>query len=67
MKNGERAFVVVFGLFLLGIGIYAVLLAQTSPAWRYIDGRVLLALGSNAVYGGLTGRRPWISKIGPLP
>ena len=49
MKNGERAFVVVFGLFLLGIGIYAVLLAQTSPAWRYIGGGVLLALGSNAV------------------
>ena len=67
MKNGERAFVVVFGLFLLGIGIYAVLLAQTSPAWRYIGGGVLLALGSNAVYGGLTGKRPWISKIGPLP
>ena len=67
MKNGERAFVVVFGLFLLGIGIYAVLLAQTSPAWRYIGGGVLLALGSNAVYGGLTGRRPWISKIAPLP
>nr|CAS02842.1 putative integron gene cassette protein [uncultured bacterium] len=52
---------------LLGIGIYAVLLAQTSPAWRYIGGGVLLALGSNAVYGGLTGKRPWISKIGPLP
>ena len=67
MKNGERAFVIVFGLFLLGIGIYAVLLAEISPAWRYIGGGVLIALGSNAVYGGLTGKRTWISRIGPLP
>ncbi|MCC6917257.1 hypothetical protein [Nitrosomonas sp.] len=67
MKNGERAFVIFFGLLLLGAGIYAALLTETPGAWRYIGGGVLFALGVNAVYGGLIGKRPWISKIGPLP
>ena len=67
MKTGERTFVVVFGFFLLGVGIYVVLLGETSAAWRYIGGGALCALGANAVYGGITGKRPWISKIGPLP
>lgn len=67
MKTGERAFVVVFGFFLLCIGIYAVLSGETSAAWRYIGGGVLIALGANAIYGGITGKRPWISRIGPLP
>ena len=67
MKNWERAFVVVFGFFLLSVGIYAVLSAETSAALRYIGGGVLCALGANSIYGGITGKRPWISKIGPLP
>jgi cytochrome c biogenesis protein CcdA len=67
MKTGERAFVVVFGFFLLCAGIYGALLGETSAAWRYIGGGVLFALGTNAVYGGITGKPPWISKIGPLP
>ena len=67
MKNGERGFVVVFGLFLLVVGIYALLRVETPAAWRYVGSGVLLTLGANAVYGGLTGKRPWISRIGPLP
>ncbi len=55
MKNRERAFVIVFGLLLLGVGIYAVLQAEAPAAWRYIGGGVLFALGANAVYGGLIG------------
>lgn len=67
MKTGERAFVIVFGILLLGGGSYAVLLTETPAAWRYIGGGVLFALGANAVYGGLIDKRPWISQIGPLP
>ena len=67
VKIGERTFVGVFGFFLLCVGIYAVLLGEVSPAWRYLGGGVLCALGANAVYGAITGKRPWISKIGPLP
>jgi cytochrome c biogenesis protein CcdA len=67
MKTAERAFVVVFGFFLLFVGIYAAFSGAASAAWRYIGGGVLIALGANAVYGGVVGKRPWISRIGPLP
>ena len=67
MKTGERLFVGAFGILLLSFGIYAVLVAETSPAWRYLGGGVLCVLGVNAVYGEITARRPWISRIGPLP
>jgi len=67
MKTGERAFVGAFGILLLSVGIYALLLAETPPVWRYIGGAVLCVLGVNAVYGAITARRPWISRIGSLP
>jgi hypothetical protein len=67
MKTWERVFAGMFGAFMLSVGIYAVFLGSAPPAWRYLGGAVLCALGTNAVYGGLTGKRPWISRIGPLP
>jgi hypothetical protein len=67
MGSGERWFVALFGLFLLGLGLYVVLLDDTDPAWRFLGGLVLIALGANAAFGAVTNRRPWISRIGPLP
>lgn len=67
MKTGERVFVGAFGILLLSVGIYAVLLAETSPVWRYLGGGALCVLGVNAAYGAITAKRPWISRIGPLP
>ena len=67
MKSWERLFVGAFGALLLGIGIYAVLYGPASPVWRYLGGGVLGALGLNALYCAIAGKRAWISKIGPLP
>jgi len=67
MKTGERVFVGAFGILLLSVGIYAVLLAETSPVWRYLGGGALCVLGVNPDYGAITAKRPWISRIGPLP
>lgn len=67
MKAGERVFVGAFGILLLSVGIYAVLLVEISSIWRYLGGGVLSVLGANAVYGAITAQRPWISRIGPLP
>jgi hypothetical protein len=67
MKTGERLFVGAFGFFLLGVGIYALVFVEGYAAWRYLGGGVLCALGANAIYGGICGKHPWISKIGPLP
>lgn len=67
MKSWERLFVGAFGALLSSIGVYAFLYGSASPGWRYLGGGVLGALGLNAVYCAITGKRSWISRIGPLP
>jgi hypothetical protein len=67
MNTGERVFVAAFGVLLLGVGIYAIGFVEGYAAWRYLGGGVLCALGGNAIYGGITRKSPWISRIGPLP
>ncbi|TAN13873.1 MAG: hypothetical protein EPN34_00810 [Burkholderiaceae bacterium] len=67
MKTWERVFVGAFGLLLLGIGVYVLMLDGVSAIYRSMGGIVLCVLGGNAVYCALVGKRPWISKIGPLP
>lgn len=67
MGTGERIFAGLFGLFLLSLGVYVLLLGEVSATWRYIGGLAIVAIGVNAVLGAATGRRPWISRVGPLP
>jgi len=67
MGSGERIFAGVFGALLLGVGVYVLLFGVVPALWKYLTGAVLVALGANAVLGAFTGKRPWISRIGPLP
>lgn len=65
MRSAERVFAALFGMLLLGTGIYAALFAAV--VWGYIGGLLLAVLGANAIYASLTDKRPWIFLIGPLP
>ena len=56
-----------FGCFLLFVGVYVFLFAETSIAIRWAASAVFLLLGGNTVSSALKAREPWISKIGPLP
>jgi hypothetical protein len=56
-----------FGALLLLVGLYALAFSDAAPGWRYLGGLALVALGANAVYGALTGKAPWLLRIGPLP
>ena len=67
MEKGERIFSAVFGLFLLSIGLYVLVLGATSAAWRFIGRAVLAVLGGNMLYASYTGKPSWLSKVGPLP
>lgn len=67
MRSAERVFAALFGMLLLGTGIYAALFAAVEPVWGYIGGLLLAVLGANAIYASLTDKRPWIFLIGPLP
>lgn len=67
MKKGERVFSAVFGLLLMGIGVYALILGESPAAWRFIGGAVMVILGGNMLYASYTGKPSWISRVGPLP
>ncbi|GGK15241.1 hypothetical protein GCM10011394_25530 [Luteimonas terricola] len=43
----------MFGLLLIGIGIYAALFPTVEPVWGYIGGVLLTVLGGNAIYAAL--------------
>ena len=67
MGRAGRVAAGLLGALLLGIGVYALAFSEASPAWRYLGGLAFMLLGIDAVYGALTGKEPWIRKIGPLP
>ena len=67
MRSAERVFAGLFGVLLLGIGIYAAFLPAVDPLWGYIGGVLLAVLGGNAIYAALRDKRPWIFLIGPMP
>jgi hypothetical protein len=67
MGSGEKVFVGIFGLFLIGLGLYVLLFGEVSALWRYVGGLAILTIGINAVHGAISDKRPWISRIGPLP
>jgi hypothetical protein len=65
--KGERLFALAFGLFLVGVGCYALLFSEASDVWRFGGGAALILLGGNAIQASWRGRRSWLSRIGPLP
>lgn len=63
-----RTLLGAFGLFLLGVGLYALFFSNAEAGWlKYPFNLVLIALGSNAVYAAWRDARSWLSRIGPLP
>ena len=56
-----------FGLFLAGIGVYALVFAEPLTLLRLAAGAALVVLGGNMVAAAWKGRESWLSRIGPLP
>lgn len=57
----------LFGLFLVGVGVFVLLRAPTSAAIRVSGGLVLVLLGGNMVLSSYLGKESWLSRLGPLP
>ena len=62
-----RLFSGVFGLFLLGVGIYVVFFGVVEPLLRIGAGLLIALLGANAVWSAIQAKASWLSKVGPLP
>lgn len=67
MGKAERAFLAGFGLFLFGVGVYAMLFGVASALWNIGGGIVLAAFGANMLYAAYSGKPSWLSWLGPLP
>jgi hypothetical protein len=57
----------MLGALLVYGGIDALAFSEAAPAWRYLGGTALVVLGIDSLYGALTGKTPWIFRIGPVP
>jgi len=66
-KRGYRLLSSVFGAFLVAAGAYTLL---TAPSVRISDLLIIAGLavvGFNHLLSAHAGKKPWLSKIGPLP
>jgi len=66
-RRMHRLLTAGFGLFLTGVGLYAIFFADTATAVRFAGGSVLVLAGGNMVYSACKAKQPWLSKLGPLP
>ena len=56
-----------FGLFLVTVGLYALLFVAPLTALRVIAGVVLVVLGCNMLAAAYRAKESWLSRLGPLP
>ncbi|SFI17255.1 hypothetical protein SAMN05216206_1735 [Pseudomonas guineae] len=57
----------VFGLFLMGVGLYVLCFGVVDPAWRIGLGLLIALLGINALWAAIQAKAAWLRKLGPLP
>ena len=62
-----RLITAVFGLLLIGVGCYALFLADTAGVIRFAGGTAFVAVGGNMVWSAVAARESWLSRLGPLP
>jgi putative Mn2+ efflux pump MntP len=67
MKTARRIVSAAFGVFLVGVGVYAAFYGVVPRHWAVLGGLVLVLLGGNLVYSAYRDRSSWLSRIGPLP
>jgi uncharacterized membrane protein HdeD (DUF308 family) len=66
-RKRYRLLTVAFGLLLIGVGVYALIFADTSIVVRLVGGSALVLAGYNMVSSACRAKESWLSKLGPLP
>lgn len=62
-----RLITAALGLLLVGLGGYALLLAEAAGMLRFVAGAALVLVGGNMVWSAYRVKEPWLSRLGPLP
>ncbi|MBB5273789.1 uncharacterized membrane protein HdeD (DUF308 family) [Quisquiliibacterium transsilvanicum] len=63
----HRLFLGVFGVLLMGVGLYALFFAGPFTILQLAGGSALVLLGGNMVVSAWRARESWLSRLGPLP
>lgn len=66
-KRAYRLVSAVFGAFLVAVGFYVLVFADSSFVMQLVVGVIFVVLGGNLVISAYAGKESWLSKIGPLP
>ena len=56
----------LFGLFLAGVGVYAVFYGVIHPLLRAGIGLLIATVGAETVWSAIQGRQSWLARSGPL-
>ena len=67
VKPAYRLLSGLFGVFLMGVGGYALLFADPLTALHFALGAGMVLFGSNMLLSACTAKESWLSGIGPLP
>lgn len=62
-----RIVTAAFGFFLSIVGLYILLLADTSGSARLIAGPLIVLPGCNMLIAAWKAKESWLSRLGPLP
>ena len=67
MHKGDAHLSAMFGLFLRSIGVYVLAWTRRLLLGASLAELFSAVLGANMLYASYTGKRSWLSRVGPLP
>ena len=56
----------LFGLFLIGVGIYAIFFGVVGLFARVSVGLVITVLGAETLWSSVQSKQSWLAKLGPF-
>ena len=62
-----RVLSAIFGLFLIGVGIFTVVFGVVVPLYRISLGVLIAVLGAQALWSAIRSKPSWLSQLGPFP
>lgn len=66
-STAERIGAAVVGLLFVGVSLLILALMPQDTTWHQIVALVVAGLGLDAIVSAIRGKRPLLSRIGPLP
>jgi hypothetical protein len=66
-SKAERIGAAVVGILFIGVALLILALMPADTTWHHVAALIVAGLGLDAIVSAIRGRRPLLSRIGPLP